>query len=162
MPNKKDTPIVMIGAGTGIAPFRSFWQENEYEKKINGISREMIQYFGCRNPNIDELYKQEMEYYKSKSIISEYCVAYSRLNKGQKIYVQHLLEKNSKSIFDTLINKNGHFYVCGGVQMAADVNNTLAKIICKHGSFESLDSALEFINELKEKNIFHEDIFGNH
>jgi nitric-oxide synthase, brain len=155
--NRK-APILMIGAGSGIAPFRSFWQENETSKP----RRLMIQYFGCRNPRDDELYKREIREYKSKSIINEYHVAYSRYNKSKKTYVQDLLDKNSNSIVNYIVNKNAHIYVCGHVKMANDVSNKLAKILYRNGTYKSLQKAKEFINELKYKNIYHEDIFKSH
>jgi nitric-oxide synthase, brain len=86
MPDDKTCPIVMIGAGTGIAPFRSFWQERQIEKNMMPIPKgingtkwgEMYLYFGCRKVGIDDLYKNELDKMVSENVITKLYIAYSR------------------------------------------------------------------------------------
>ena len=89
MPTDKSKPILMIGAGTGIAPFRSFWQERKNDKMLNTVNNqkfgEMCLIFGCRNKNLDELYIKEIYELIEENIINSYHVGYSRELNMQKV-----------------------------------------------------------------------------
>lgn len=170
LPEDKTCPIIMAGAGTGIAPFRSFWQERKIDMEmysspsgINGKGwSKMVLYFGCRQKNIDDLYKTEIEQMVREKVISAYYPAYSRELGQKKVYIQDLMSVNSEDIYDCIVNKQGHFFVCGDVRMAADVTKTLEIIIQKHSVVKmSLDEAKNYVNWMKENLRFHEDIFGN-
>ena len=158
----------MVGAGTGIAPFRSFWQERKIDMEmmptpqgINGtLWGEMILYFGCRQAKVDELYKNELDQLINEKVITELHSAYSREPGKPKVYVQDLLEKNMQSVFDAIYNKKGHFYVCGDVRMASKVTQTLELTLQKKNNM-SIEKAKEYVFQMKEELRFHEDIFGN-
>jgi len=87
MPPEKETPIIMVGAGTGIAPYRSFWQERMMQMKEDTGSNfgEMSLYFGCRQSNIDELYKNEIDYLIKQSVITSCHTAFSREPNQKKV-----------------------------------------------------------------------------
>ena len=168
MPEDKTLPIVLVGAGSGIAPFRSFWQERKVDKEIfnenvtglNGRGwSEMSLYFGCRRPDHDELFRNEIDQMISEKVINKYHPAYSRQPTVEKTYVQHLLSKNTRYIFDAIYKQKGHFYVCGDVRMAAEVTLTLENALQCEGKMTS-DEAKRYVNEMKENQRFHEDIFG--
>lgn len=166
LPDDKTCPIIMVGAGTGIAPFRSFWQERkidvEMSQKPNGVNGnkwgEMVLYFGCRQKSVDELYRNEIDQMVNENVITRLYSAYSREPNRKKIYVQDMLAANVHEVFDLIVNKKGHFYVCGDVRMAADVTHTLELALQQH---MSLDEAKEYVNQMRENLRFHEDIFGN-
>lgn len=160
----------MVCAGTGLAPFRSFWQERKIDKEmipnpsgINGVGwGKMILYFGCRQKNVDELYRNEIDQMLKENVIAEYHPAYSREPNQKKMYVQDIMEKNGESLFDLIINKNGHFYVCGDVRMAADVTQMLEQQLVNHSNSKlNLQDAKDYLHLMKENIRFHEDIFGN-
>ncbi|RNA17686.1 Nitric oxide brain [Brachionus plicatilis] len=170
LPEDKTCPIIMVCAGTGLAPFRSFWQERKIDKEmlpnpngINGVGwGKLILYFGCRQKNVDEIYRSEIDQMLKENVLSEYHPAYSREPNKKKFYVQDVMEKNGESLFDLICNKNGHFYVCGDVRMAADVTQTLEQQLVKHSNSKfTLQDAKDFLHSMKENLRFHEDIFGN-
>ncbi len=158
----------MVGAGTGIAPFRSFWQERKIDidmmQKPNGINGscwgKMFLYFGCRHPNLDDLYRPELNQMVSDKVIKNLYSAYSREPNKPKVYVQHVLENNFESVFDAIYNKKGHFCVCGDVRMASKVTNALEFALQKQKNM-TLEEAREYVFQMKEELRFHEDIFGN-
>lgn len=167
LPEDATRPIILVGPGTGIAPFRSFWQQRK-------IDREMLQppqrgerkgwgdiylYFGCRKSNIDNIYKQELEQAKQEGVIKEVYTALSRESDQPKAYVQNILNKNSRDVYQTIVKEGGHFYVCGDVKMASDVTATLEKIIMTEGMMTTQD-AKNYILKLRDGDRFHEDIFG--
>lgn len=168
MPDDMTCPIVMVGAGTGIAPFRSFWQERKIDMEMNPVPSgvngkcwgEMIMYFGCRHKGIDELYRAELDVLIKEGVISKLYSAYSRDSGPKKYYVQDALAKNSTDLYDAVVNRHCHFYVCGDVRMAAEVTHTLELALHKHSKM-SMDEAKIYVNEMKESLRFHEDIFGN-
>lgn len=103
MPNDSNVPVIMICAGSGIAPFRPFWQKRE----MNHMPKDVCWlYFGCRD-NSEDLFANET------STVVQRNVAFSRI--GDKIYVQDLLERDAVKIYDLLINKNANVYICGQV-----------------------------------------------
>jgi nitric-oxide synthase len=156
----------MVGAGTGIAPFKSFWQERKIDMDmsqtptgVNGTRwGEMIVYFGCRQKSMDELYRSEIDQMIRDNVITSYYPAYSREPAQPKVYVQMLLAENYHEVWDMIVNKNGHFYVCGDVRMAAEVTQTLEFALQKH---MSLEEAKNYVLDMRENLRFHEDIFGN-
>jgi sulfite reductase alpha subunit-like flavoprotein len=168
MPDDKTQPIIMVGAGTGIAPFRSFWQERKIDMEMmpkpNGINGnnwgEMILYFGCRQAKVDELYRNELDQLVTEKVITQLHSAYSREPGKPKIYVQDILENNMDSVFDAIYNKGGNFYICGDVRMAAEVTQTLELTLQKKNNM-SIEEAKEYVFRMKEEMRFHEDIFGN-
>ena len=90
MPDDTSVPIVMVGAGTGLAPFRSFWQERMIQMRENGQSGfgEMYLYFGCRQQNVDDLYKNEIKQLINEKVISTCYTAFSREPYKKKVIIK--------------------------------------------------------------------------
>lgn len=123
LPENPETPIVMVGPGTGIAPFRGFLQARRALKNEGASLGEAHLYFGCRNHS-DQLYREEMEQFEREGIVKVYT-AFSRMEGTPKTYVQHLMLENAKDII-RLLDQGGKLYVCGdGSRMAPEVEATL-------------------------------------
>eukprot|EP01095_Lingulamoeba_sp_RSL-Kostka_P017334 TRINITY_DN892_c4_g1_i1.p1 TRINITY_DN892_c4_g1~~TRINITY_DN892_c4_g1_i1.p1 ORF type:complete len:656 (-),score=271.34 TRINITY_DN892_c4_g1_i1:108-2075(-) len=155
LPNDPSVPIIMIGPGTGVAPFRGFLQyRSTLEASDLGPS---VLYFGCRARDIDFLYKEELEQYKNDGVLSELYTAFSREQKD-KVYVQHLLKENGKETWD-LLSAGGYIYVCGDAKyMAKDVHNVLIKIAVEYGGHDE-KSALSFYTKLETNNKYQKDVW---
>ncbi|TRY87492.1 hypothetical protein DNTS_035315 [Danionella cerebrum] len=161
MPKDSKVPCILIGPGTGIAPFRSFWQQRLYDIENKGIKAcPMVLVFGCRQSQIDHIYKEETIQAKNKEVFKELYTAYSREPGKPKKYVQDVLrEQLSESVYKCLREGGGHIYVCGDVTMAGDVLKTVQQIFKLHGNM-SLEDAGFYISKLRDENRYHEDIFG--
>ncbi|XP_065180255.1 NADPH--cytochrome P450 reductase-like isoform X2 [Sycon ciliatum] len=142
-------PIIMVGPGTGVAPFRAFIQDRHALKESGKMVGETRLYFGCRHKSEDFLYQEEMESYVEKDSLN-LRVAYSR-DQPEKIYVSDLLNEDGAEVWDLLNRQHAHFYVCGDAKaMAKDVHLMLLKIIQQHGE-RSLPDAEKFVKSLKQR-----------
>ncbi|XP_072921558.1 nitric oxide synthase 1 isoform X1 [Hemitrygon akajei] len=161
LPEDPSVPCILIGPGTGIAPFRSFWQQRLHNAEYKGVRAcPMTLLFGCRQSKIDHIYREETIHVKNKGVFQELYTAYSREPERPKKYVQDILrEELSDKIFKLLQDQGGHIYVCGDVTMAGDVLKTIQHILTQHGKI-SLEDAGIFISKLRDENRYHEDIFG--
>ncbi|KAL5016522.1 hypothetical protein ScPMuIL_006111 [Solemya velum] len=168
MPDDRSLPIIMVGPGTGIAPFRGFWQQRSVEKvktkstkssESKAVLGKAYLYFGCRQSSLDNIYAREIESAKNEGSITGYHVALSREPGKPKTYVQDVLRKNKKQVYDLLVNKGAHLYICGDVGMAADVTDTIVGILKKLGKM-TLEQATIYVSELKNAHRLHKDIFG--
>uniref|UniRef100_A0A8C1REF6 nitric-oxide synthase (NADPH) n=1 Tax=Cyprinus carpio TaxID=7962 RepID=A0A8C1REF6_CYPCA len=162
MPKDSQVPCILIGPGTGIAPFRSFWQQRLYDIENKGrlLACPMILVFGCRQSQIDHIYKEETIQAKNKEVFKELYTAYSREPGKPKKYVQDVLrEQLSETVYKYLREEGGHIYVCGDVTMAGDVLKTVQQIFKLHGNM-SLEDAGFYISKLRDEHRYHEDIFG--
>jgi NADPH-ferrihemoprotein reductase len=112
LPAKPQTPIIMIGPGTGLAPFRGFIQERWHLRQQNKPVGDTILYFGCRKKTEDFLYEEELNKYVADKTLTKLYIAFSR-DQEHKVYVTHLMKQNRKEIWDVIGDKNGHIYVCG-------------------------------------------------
>uniref|UniRef100_H2ZG23 Nitric oxide synthase 3 n=1 Tax=Ciona savignyi TaxID=51511 RepID=H2ZG23_CIOSA len=158
LPTKEDAPCILVGPGTGIAPFRSFWQHRI--SQIQKGDRTMALLFGCRNPQQDHLYKDEVETAMKQGAISHAYTAFSREEGKPKQYVQDVIMNDiSEFVFDLIHTRNGHFYVCGDVTMAAEVHRTLKDVLCINGGMTP-EQVEEYITAMKSEDRYHEDIFG--
>ncbi|KAL7050858.1 hypothetical protein ACKWTF_004249 [Chironomus riparius] len=160
MPKDVSQPIILIGPGTGTAPFRSFWQELD-EIKLQNLSLNVPKvwlFFGCRTKSLD-LYSDEKREMVENGILNKVFLALSREPGIPKTYVQNLMMKEHGEIYNLIKNQNAHVYVCGDVQMAENVYQTLRKIIA---SFEGQTETVadKYMLQLRDENRYHEDIFG--
>ena len=112
LPAKPQTPIIMIGPGTGFAPFRGFIQERYHLKQNDKPVGDTILYFGCRKKSEDFLYEEELNQYVENKTLTKLYTAFSR-DQTNKVYVTHLLRNNMKEIWNIIGEQNGHIYVCG-------------------------------------------------
>ena len=148
-----DKNIIMVGPGTGIAPFRSFLAQRNYE---NADGKNWL-FFGERNFQTDFLYQIEWQEYLNSELLTKMDVAFSR-DQEEKIYVQDLIKENSKEIYQWLEN-GAYFYICGDKEkMAKDVENTLLDLIKEQGN-KSQDQAKEYLTSLEEKGRFLKDTY---
>ncbi|HUH46184.1 MAG TPA: hypothetical protein VLZ54_03445, partial [Arenibacter sp.] len=153
LPKDPDAPIIMVGPGTGVAPFRAFMQQREVAEK-KGPS---WLFFGDRNFTTDFLYQTEWQQYLKEGILTKADVAFSR-DQSQKQYVQHKMLENGKELYDWLEN-GAHFYVCGDAkQMAKDVDTALKQIIQQQGGV-TLEKAEAYIKNLQLSNRYQADIY---
>uniref|UniRef100_A0A8D2LUB9 Nitric oxide synthase n=1 Tax=Varanus komodoensis TaxID=61221 RepID=A0A8D2LUB9_VARKO len=161
LPKDPQTPCILIGPGTGIAPFRSFWQQRLYDLETKGIKGNgMILLFGCRNTHLDHLYKDEMQEMHQKGVLREVYTAYSREPGCPKVYVQDLLRsKLETEVCHILHKQGGHLYVCGDIRMAREVAKALKEIFAKLLGLTK-EQAEEYCFQLKRQKRYHEDIFG--
>lgn len=126
LPKDPETPIIMVGPGTGIAPFRGFLQARRVQKQKGTNLGQAHLYFGCRHPEKDYLYRTELENDERDGLISLHT-AFSRLEGHPKTYVQHLIKQDRINLI-SLLDNGAHLYICGdGSKMAPDVEDTLCQ-----------------------------------
>jgi len=138
-----DKDIIMVGPGTGIAPFRGFLQQRDFD----GASGKNWLFFGAQNSHTDFLYQVEWLEYLASGLLTKMDVAFSR-DSEQKIYVQHRIKENAKQMEEWL--KNGaYFYICGDKEnMAKDVEGVLIEIIGK-----------DYLEKMKEEGRYLRDVY---
>lgn len=153
LPENPETPIIMVGPGTGVAPFRSFMQEREER----GDSGKSWLFFGDQHFVTDFLYQTEWQNWLKDGILTKMNIAFSR-DSSEKVYVQHRMLEHSKELYEWL-EDGAVFYVCGDEKhMAHDVHQTLLTIIQKEGN-RSLDSAEEYIGEMLQNKRYQRDVY---
>ncbi|XP_066533388.1 nitric oxide synthase, inducible-like [Hoplias malabaricus] len=160
LPPDPTTPAVLIGAGSGIAPFRSFWQQRFHDMKMTGLKQSlMMLVFGCRDADTDHLYKEETMVMKENGTLKSITPAYSRQAGCPKVYVQDVLKKQLGEEVLQALQRGGHVYVCGSMNMAREVALSIQEILVSQTSV-SLTEAGEYLERLKAEKRYHEDIFG--
>ncbi|MCM3064434.1 assimilatory sulfite reductase (NADPH) flavoprotein subunit [Bacillus altitudinis] len=153
LPQDPDAPIIMVGPGTGIAPFRSFMQERE-EMGANGKS---WLFFGDQHFVTDFLYQTEWQKWLKDGVLTKMDVAFSR-DTEEKVYVQHQMKKQSKELFEWL-EQGAYVYICGDEKhMAHDVHNTLLSIIQEEGAM-SKEKAESYLANLQEQKRYQRDVY---
>ncbi|WFU38644.1 cytochrome P450 [Bradyrhizobium sp. CB82] len=157
LPDDSSVPIIMIGPGTGLAPFRGFLQERAARKaKGAGLERAML-FFGCRHPDQDYLYRDELQALEASGI-TELFTAFSRAD-GPKTYVQHLLAAQKDKVW-ALIEQGAIIYVCGdGGKMEPDVKAALVAIYREKSGSDAAGGA-RWIEELGAKNRYVLDVWA--
>jgi sulfite reductase (NADPH) flavoprotein alpha-component len=150
---ESDKDIIMVGPGTGIAPFRSFIQERTVNK---GTGRSWL-FFGDQHAASDFLYQEEFDQYQKDGVLTTLTTAFSR-DQAQKVYVQDKIRENGKELFEWLQN-GASFYICGDKdRMAKDVNTALIDVIEKEGSM-SRENAESFLNDLQKQGRYQRDVY---
>jgi len=153
LPEKEETPIILIGAGTGVAPYRAFLQDRE----ANNQKGKTWLFFGERRFHSDFLYQTEWQKLLKDGFLEKIDVAFSR-DQEEKVYVQHRLIEKQKEIF-TWLNNGANIYLCGDMkQMARDVQKALLRIFETTGGMTG-EKALEYLKQLKREKRFQTDVY---
>ncbi|WP_167388937.1 assimilatory sulfite reductase (NADPH) flavoprotein subunit [Aeromonas lusitana] len=153
LPASPDTPVIMVGPGTGIAPFRAFMQEREAQ----GAEGKNWLFFGNPHFTQDFLYQVEWQRYVKSGLLSKISLAFSR-DQGHKIYVQDRLREAGLELYQWL-EAGAHFYVCGDANhMAKDVQQALLDVIAEHGH-KSREEAEEYLSELRRAKRYQRDVY---
>ncbi|KAF9586089.1 hypothetical protein BGW38_009842 [Lunasporangiospora selenospora] len=177
LPTDSLKPVIMIGPGTGVAPFMGFLEhraeQRRIKKRMNNVGSgprqdldelfgEMVLFFGCRNRDLDWLFRRQMEEYEKDGVLAKLHMAVSReedeLIRGK--YVQDVLRKESKKIWDLLSTKDASIYVCGDAGgMAKGVHDELINILVEHGGFEKMDAMME-LNKWAQNKRYLRDLWA--
>jgi sulfite reductase (NADPH) flavoprotein alpha-component len=153
LPQNPDTPIIMVGPGTGIAPFRAFIEE----RAATGAPGKNWLFFGDQHYQTDFLYQLEWQDYLNDGLLTKLDVAFSR-DQPHKVYVQDRMRENSKALFEWL-QEGAAFYVCGDAsRMAHDVDQALHEIVAQEGGL-SEDGAAEYVKALKSEKRYLRDVY---
>jgi sulfite reductase (NADPH) flavoprotein alpha-component len=153
LPENGDTPIVMVGPGTGIAPFRAFLQERLASKAAGPAWL----FYGHQREACDFFYREELEAFKSANVLTHLSLAWSR-DGAKKTYVQDKMREAGAEVFEWL-DRGAHFYICGDAKrMAKDVESALGDIIAQHGG-RSADEAKAYLAALKSTGRYQADVY---
>ncbi len=153
LPEDSSTPIIMVGPGTGIAPFRAFIEER---KSTGAIGKNWL-FFGDRNQKTDYLYGDEWESYQKDGILNDLDLAWSR-DQAEKVYVQHKMLEKAAQLWSWL-NDGAVFYVCGDAsRMAKDVDQALRTIAQQEGSMSEEDAGV-WVKGLQKERRYLKDVY---
>jgi sulfite reductase (NADPH) flavoprotein alpha-component len=153
VPADPAAPMIMVGPGTGIAPFRAFLEERQ-ATAATGMN---WLFFGDQCAATDYLYEEEFAQMQSSGFLTRLDVAFSR-DQAHKVYVQDRMREHGAELFQWL-EAGGYFFVCGDARrMAADVDRALHEVICEHGG-KSADEAKEYVNRLKLQKRYVRDVY---
>ena len=153
LPDDPGTPIIMIGPGTGIAPFRAFL----HERQATGAAGRNWLFFGHQRSAHDFFYEEELDALRAEGVLTRLSLAWSR-DGNEKVYVQHRLREEGRDVWAWL-GGGAHVYVCGDAQrMAKDVEAALVAIIAEHGG-RTPSEAIKLLTELKTKERYQTDVY---
>ncbi len=153
LPSDGDTPIIMVGAGTGIAPFRSFIQH----RSATGSKGKNWLVFGDQHFTTDFLYQAEWLKHKKSGLLTRLDVAFSR-DQSEKVYVQHRMKRYGKELYQWIAG-GAHFYVCGDMKkMAGDVKNAFLDILQIEGNM-SREQSQDYLAKLRKEKRYQEDVY---
>ena len=153
LPEDPSKPIIMVGPGTGIAPFRAFIEE----RKSTGAKGKNWLFFGDRSQKTDYLYGEEWESYQKDGILNELDLAWSR-DQAEKVYVQHKMLEKGPQLWNWL-NDGAVFYVCGDAsRMAKDVDQALRSIAQREGSMSQEDAG-SWVKGLQKERRYLKDVY---
>ena len=153
LPTDPATPIIMVGPGTGIAPFRAFLHERA---QVLSPGRAWL-FFGHQHEATDFFYREELEGFLATGVLTKLSTAWSR-DTNKKVYVQDRMRESGAELWAWL-QEGAHFYVCGDAKrMAKDVDVALTEIAAEHGRLEA-DLARGFVDQLKRANRYQADVY---
>jgi len=153
LPKKCDAPIIMVGPGTGIAPFRAFLEE----RQASGAKGKNWLFFGDQKRRTDFLYEEELTKWLSDGHLTRLDLAFSR-EQVQKIYVQHRMLEQASEVWSWL-QEGAHFYVCGDAsRMAKDVDAALHTIAERAGAL-NIEAAVEYVKNLRAEKRYQRDVY---
>ena len=153
LPENEQTPIIMVGAGTGIAPYRAFIQHRDLSENPG----KSWLFFGNRNFETEFLYQTEWQDFLKSGALTRMDVAFSR-DSDKKVYVQDKLWENGEAVYQWL-EEGAHFYICGDMKnMARAVQDNLLKIVEKHGLL-SKEQAQEYVDNLEKTKRLQLDVY---
>lgn len=152
LPGDPDTPVIMIGPGTGVAPFRAFLQERESQ----GAQGRNWLFFGAPHFRTDFLYQIDWLRWRKQGLLTRMDAAFSR-DQAHKVYVQHRLAEQARDIYIWL-EEGAHFYVCGSRHMAPDVHRALRDIVQRQGN-RSEEQAEAYLKTLKRECRYQRDVY---
>jgi sulfite reductase (NADPH) flavoprotein alpha-component len=154
LPEDPETPIIMIGPGTGVAPFRAYLQE----RKATRARGKNWLFFGAQHESCDFAYGNEFEAFLTEGLLTRLDCAWSR-DQSQKIYVQHKMMDNAAEIWNWIDADGAYFFVCGDARrMAKDVDATLRKIVQEQGG-KNVEQANEYVEKLKNEKRYKRDVY---
>lgn len=156
LPEDPTVPIVMVGPGTGLAPFRGFLQELRRTRGDNQENPSPVAlFYGCRHPEKDYLYEEELMDYGRTKVLTHYYAAFSRPTDGTpKKYVQDVMGEPDigPKIAEWLVKQNGHFYICGDAKyMEKDVQKMLKKILADTDEIANEDAAAKYMDKMMDE-----------
>ncbi|OTB08178.1 hypothetical protein M426DRAFT_317281 [Hypoxylon sp. CI-4A] len=159
LPSDPSKPVIMIGPGTGVAPFRGFVQERAKQAQAGENVGRTLLFFGCRKSDEDFMYKSEWEEYKEAlGDKFELITAFSREG-SKKVYVQHRLKEKAQEVNELLENK-AYLYVCGdAANMAREVNTVLAQILAEQRGIPE-SKGEEIVKNMRASNQYQEDVWS--
>lgn len=153
LPENGDTKVIMIGAGTGVAPFRSFL----FEREAQSLEGNTWLFFGEQRFQTDFLYQTEWQQFLKSGVLEKMSVAFSR-DQAEKIYVQNRILDESESVYQWL-ESGAHIYICGDMHhMAKDVHQALITVIERH-STRSAEEASEWLDQLIAEKRYQRDVY---
>jgi sulfite reductase (NADPH) flavoprotein alpha-component len=153
LPANPETPVIMIGPGTGIAPFRAFMQQRD----ADGAAGKNWLFFGNPHFTDDFLYQVEWQRYVKDGLLTNIDLAWSR-DQQQKVYVQDKIRAKGAEVWDW-IQQGAHIYVCGDAnRMAKDVEQALLELVAEHGGMDT-ETADEFLSELRIERRYQRDVY---
>jgi sulfite reductase (NADPH) flavoprotein alpha-component len=154
LPEDLTAPIIMVGPGTGIAPFRAYLQERQ---AIGATGKNWL-FFGAQHQHCDFYYREDFEKFQREGCLNKFDCAWSR-DQANKIYVQHQMLENAAQLWQWLDADGAYFYVCGDARrMAKDVDAALRKIVQEQGG-KSVDEANQYVEKLKTDKRYKRDVY---
>lgn len=158
LPEDPQAAVLMVGPGTGLAPFRGFIQEREQLQLDHQELGPTVLYFGCRNRAHDFIYEAELRAAEEAGVLTELQVAFSREGPA-KDYVQHHLERNADKVYTLLKKRNTHLYLCGDAKhMAKDVHRAIVALVQQCGEMSGTQ-AEAFVKELSDTGRYLKDVW---
>jgi len=153
LPQDARTPIIMVGPGTGVAPFRAFL----FDRKATGATRKNWLFFGHQRSDCDFFYRDELNALKTSGLLTRLSLAWSR-DGEKKFYVQDRMREVGRDLW-TWLAEGAHVYICGDAKrMAKDVERALVDIVAQFGA-RTTEEAIAFVGELKKKGRFQQDVY---
>ncbi|CAK56687.1 unnamed protein product (macronuclear) [Paramecium tetraurelia] len=156
LPDDPNKSIIMVGPGTGIAPFIGFLQEREiFLQSQPQRQNEYILYFGCKHQDGDFIYKDQLREFERSKTIDRFYTAFSR-DQEQKCYVQDLLKRNSEELYNQILNDKVVIYICGSTSMGNSVQNLIKEILSTNGNWTEHEAEEKIQSMEKQKLLIKE------